>query len=133
MKNQIKLINEAFARLSFLNNKNWTPYLDKLFEGCVEEERSHRGSGCSFAQHHPQAVSVQQAARMFAVKRVAEYLIGERMPRGRDYLHTQKSCFVAAGLVDEYRKEIRKAWRGLPVAELAALDYCRFVSPEKAA
>jgi hypothetical protein len=64
---------------------------------------------------------------MFAVKRIAEYLTGQRMPRGRDFLHTQRSCFYAAGLVDAHRKVIRKAWRKLPIAELAELDYCEFV------
>jgi hypothetical protein len=92
---------------------------------CLDEEKSHRGD--DFNRSHPNTVSAHVAAKMFAVKRIAEYLTGHRMPRGRDFLHFQRSCFYAAGLVDAHRKIIRKAWRKLPVQELAALDYCEFV------
>lgn len=130
MKNQIAIIEDAFSRLQFLDHKSWSSPVSKMLDACADEERRHRGSGDSFKRCHPNAISIPQAARLFAVKRVAEYLQGERMPRGKDFAHMQTSCFHAAALVDEYRKDIRKAWRGLPVAELAALDYCKFVSPE---
>jgi len=130
MKTQLKLIDQAFTRLEFLNHHTWTHYADNLLDQCKEEEKGHRGTGGDFAKYHPNACTITEAAKMFAVKRVAEYLTGQKMPRGRDYLHTQKSAFIAAGLVDEFRKDIRKAWRGLDVAELAALDYCKFVRPE---
>jgi len=68
-----------------------------------------------------------QMAKLFAVKRVAEYLNGEKMPSGKDYLHFQPSCFIAAGLVDEYSADIRTAWAEFDIAALAALDYCHFV------
>lgn len=130
MKKQIALIEDAFTRLHFLDHKSWSAPVSKMLEACMDEERRHRGAGDSFKRNHPHAVSIPQAARLFAVKRVAEYLQGERMPRGKQFAHMQTSCFHAAALVDEYRKDIRKAWRGLPVAELAALDYYEFASPE---
>ena len=89
-----------------------------------EEERGHRGWGPHFAK-----IGVTDAARLFVVKRVAEYLTGKsKMPRGKEFLYIQRSCFQCAGLVDAYRKEIRKAWRKFNVAELTTLDYCEGVA-----
>lgn len=128
---KLKLTREAFDRLHVLNNIDWNSHREKIHALCCEEEKGHRGWGPDFAKYHPTAASVSDCARIFTVKRIAEYLIGERMPRGKMFLHCQKSAFYAAGLVDEYRKQIRKAWRGLDVKELAALDYCEFVSEPK--
>jgi hypothetical protein len=124
-KEKIKLVDAAFSALYPLENITWTNYPQELFRMCLEEEKQHRGN--DFKRSHPHAVSAHVAAKMFAVKRIAEYLTGQRMPRGRDFLHFQRSCFYAAGLVDAHRKIIRKAWRKLPVRELAELDYCEFV------
>lgn len=126
IKEKIRLIDSAYSALEFLNNQDWTNHRETLFAMCLEEEKRHRSAG--FGRHHPNAVSATEAAKLFSVKRVAQYLAREcRMPRGKDFLHYQRSCFYAAGLVDKYRKEIRKAWRKLPVKALAALDYCEFV------
>ena len=124
-KEKVKLVIQAFHALYPLANINWTNYPQDLLGMCIEEEKKHRGD--DFNRSHPNAVSVAVAARMFAVKRIAEYLTGHRMPKGKDFLHFQRSCFYAAGLVDAHRKIIRKAWRKLPVKELAELDYCEFV------
>ena len=124
-KEKIKLVETAFSALYPLENITWTNYPQELFRMCLDEEKSHRGD--DFNRSHPNTVSIAIAARMFAVKRIAEYLTGQRMPRGRDFLHFQHSCFYAAGLVDAHRKIIRKAWSKLPVQELADFDYCEFV------
>lgn len=130
---KLKLTREAFDRLHVLNNISWSSHQEKLLDLCSEEERGHRGFAPDFAKHHHGAASVRDCARVFAVKRIAEYLSGHRMPRGKDYLHYQKSCFYAAGLVHEFRKEIRKAWRGLDVKALTELDYSEFVRVKEAA
>jgi hypothetical protein len=126
-KEKLALVETAFARLEFLNNKTWTPYRTRLFELSLEEERRHR-SGDFASAHTADTVSAPTATRIMSVKRVAEYLThASRMPKGKDFLNCQHSCFQAAGLVDQYRTEIRKAWRGLDLTELAALNYCEFV------
>ena len=127
------MIGKAYSLLSGVFYSESTNYAEQLFAACKDEEKGHRRFGDNWAAHHPNGCTLAEAARLFAVKRVAEYLTGERMPRGKDYLHTQKSCFIAAGIVDEYRNQIRKAWKGLPVDTLASLDYCAAVSPERAA
>jgi hypothetical protein len=128
---KLALIRDAFGRLHALNNICWTPYRERLFDLCETEEKEHRGFGPDFRRYHPNAVSVADTARMFSVKRVAEYLNGEKMPHARQFIHIQRSAFFAASLVANYRKEIRKAWKGLPIGELAALDYCEFVQVKK--
>ncbi len=133
-KETIKLANKAFDALEPLNNISWNSYREKLFKACVAEEKDHRGFMGSFRESHTSdTASVNDAARLFAVKRVAEYLNGERMPFGKDFLHIQPSCFVAAGLVDEYGDKIRAYWSEFDIKTLAELDYCVIVKVKEAA
>ena len=76
-------------------------------------------------------ISTMQAAKLFAVKRVAEYLLKPEFPKGKDYLHTQKSTFIAAGMVDEFAEQIRAAWSKFDIAELAKLNYTEFVKVKR--
>lgn len=134
MKNQkqtLSIVRQAYDDLEFLNNKTWTRYRDNLLAECVAEEKSHRGFMSEFNRSHPNASGVTDCAKSFAVKRVAEYLTGTKFPRGKDFLHIQRSCFYAAGLVDEFRKEIRKAWRKHDLKALCEIDYVKLVSPEE--
>ena len=124
-KEKLKLVDTAFSALHPLANIKWTDYPQELLRMCIEEEKKHRRD--DFNRSHPDAVSASVAAKMFAVKRIAEYLTGHKMPKGKNFLHFQRSCFYAAALVDAHRKIIRKAWRKLPIKELAELDYCEFV------
>jgi hypothetical protein len=125
-------IRRAFSALEFLNQKDWCPYLDRLFDMCRDEEKSHRGFGSDFRKYHPNAPSIADMARLFAVRRIAEYLNGEPLPQGKIFLHCQKSIFQAAGLVDAYRDEIRAKWleEGFNLADLASLNYTDFVKVE---
>jgi len=122
-----KEINKAFCAISgvfYCKNTNWA---ERLFDQCRAEEKSHRGFGHDFNKYHPNAVSIADCARLFAVHRIAEYLTGAKFPTGQDYLHTQTSCFIAAGMVDEFGDELREALAGFDLAELAQLDYVQFV------
>ena len=99
-----------------------------LLKECAEEERGHRGFMDGFQRSHTSdTISTHTAAMLFAVKRVAEYLINPNYPKGESYLHMQKSYFTAAGIAEEFREEIRTAWATQPITELAALDYTDFV------
>lgn len=134
MKTQLKLINDAFDALRWAFDHCSPNHAERLFDLCKEEERGHRGFLPDFNLHHtPETIGVTQAAKLFAVKRVAEYLEGERMPAGKDYLHFQKSAFYAAGMVDEYSKEIKAAWVKLYVPALASLNYTDYVKTRSAA
>ncbi len=132
----IKLANKAYDALAPLNNISWTSHREKLFTLCKEEEKDHRGFLPEFQRHHTNdTASVADAARLFAVKRVAEYLCGEEMPKGKDFLHTQTSCFYAAGLVDAFREKIQLLWNeaGIDARAVRQLDYTQIVKVRRAA
>lgn len=129
-KDQLKLARTAFDKLYFLDNLDWTSHRERILDMCVEEEKGHRGFGCNFRQHHPHAASIKDVARSFVVKRIAEYLAGTPMPKGKDFLSIQRSCFYAAGLVHKHGEEIRKAWAGLDLDAIQSIDYVVLVSPE---
>lgn len=118
-----------------LDNMSWPRHFSTLVKMTAEEEKGHRGLGHDFAKYHPHAPNVAKTARMFAVKRISEYLNGKAAPGGSDFLHCQKSIFQAYAIVHEYgdlcRASIVEA--GADVATLAALDYSVWVSPEEVA
>lgn len=130
-RDQIKLVREAYEKLSRVFYSKSTNYAEQALDQAESEEKGHRGFGSDFSKYHPNAAKVVECAMMFTISRVAEFLCGAKLPRGKQYLHCQKSWFTCAGIADEYRKEIRKAWRGLDIKQLAELDYIDFVSPEK--
>ncbi len=126
--NKLKLIADAFDALRWAFDHCTVNYAETLLDKCKEEEKSHRGFMPDFTRcHTPDTITITQAAKLFAVKRVAEYLLKPEFPKGKDYLHMQRSCFIAAGMVDEYADTIRKAWREFDLIALAALDYTEFV------
>lgn len=124
----INLVKKAFYALAPLDNIDWNSHREKLFQLCRDEEKNHRGFMCGFRESHTSdTASVNEAARLFAVKRIAEYLQNERMPQGKEHLHIQTSCFYAAGIVDEFRERIEKLWADFDIPALANLDYCQIV------
>ncbi len=124
----IKSVRKAFDALHVLEQISWTHYQSEYFDLCKAEEKSHRGFLPDFNTSHTlDTAGVTDAAKLFAVKRIAEYMNGEKPPSGKDYLHIQKSCFYAAGLVDEFRDKIAETWASFDISELAELDYCKIV------
>ncbi len=129
----IRQVKRAFDLLDQVFYSRSRNHASDLLKQCTAEEKDHRGCCSDFAQYHPGACSITEAAKMFAVKRVAEYLNTPRAeyPSGQAFLHFQRSCFWAAGIADEFAAEVRNAWTAQNIAELADLDYCHFVSPDK--
>lgn len=125
-----KEINKAFEALRGIFYSANVNHADKLFDLCRAEEKGHRNWGPEFAKYHPGAPSLNDMARMFAVKRVAEYLSGEEYPSGDDYLHMQHSCFYAAGIAEEFGNQICVVWAEFGLSELAALDYTDYVKAQ---
>lgn len=130
----IKLARKAYDALQPLNNISWTNHREQLFAMCKAEEKDHRRFMNNFRESHTDdTASVSDAAKLFAVKRIAEYMLGEDFPKGKDFLHIQKSCFYAAGLVDEFRDRIAALWSKMNIEELNNLDYCAIVKVKMAA
>lgn len=123
----LKQIDQAYKALSrafYCQNRN---HAEALLLMTKAEERGHRGWGPDFYGHHHNAPSVAAMGKLFAVKRVAGYLNGEKEPGGADFLHIQKSCFLASAMVAEFGEEIRKAWAEYDIPALAELSYTDFV------
>lgn len=123
----LKLIAKAYEALEHVFYSKTYNHADQAYKTSLAEEKRHRGFMPSFAPYHPGAATANQCARMFVVKRVAEYLNGERLPTIKDYFHTQQSAFMCAAIALEYGDEVRQAWAKFDLKELAALDYCEFV------
>lgn len=131
IKPKLKLIDAAFDKLRRVFDSSCRNYVLELFEECKREEKEHRDFSPNFGKYHPHAASLADTARSFAVQRVATYLLKpETMPKGQAFLHYQRSCFIAAGMAEEFRDRILAAWEGLPIGEIAAIDYIELVSPE---
>ena len=118
-------INKAWVYIAeVLENKSGfcENYAREYLRAITEEERGHRhfkpdGVTCG--------LTVPQAARLFAVKRIVEYLDNGRFPTVKDFLHTQWSCFYAAGFVAEFGPDLRDALSvsGADLAIVRAADY----------
>lgn len=123
-----KQIKEAFEKLSSVFYSKNQNFAEVLMDECAGEERGHRGFMDGFRRcHTSDTIGVKDAARLFAVKRVAEYLLSREYPCGEQYLHMQRSCFTAAAIADEFAKEIRAVWTPGQIEELSKLDYGDFV------
>jgi len=123
----VKEIRAAFDKLVWAFDHHHNNYAKELLEMCEREEKGHRGWGADFGSYHPKAASARDCARAFAVKRVADYLLGDKFPTGKDFMHIQRSCFLAAGMVDEFKANIEIVWKDVDLYRLAAIDYCQLV------
>ena len=128
----VKDIRAAFEKLEHAFYAEMINHADRLLDLCKQEEKGHRGWGPDFADHHTSdTINVTDAAKLFAVKRVAEILNGGKVPDVKDYLHTQKSSFMAAAIALEYKSKIQEEWKGLDVPAIASLDYTEFVKVKR--
>ena len=74
VKTDIKTIRKAFDALSFVTGGSCRDFVADFLAQCKQEEKSHRGWGPSFDKYHPNAATIADCAKLFAVKRVAEIM-----------------------------------------------------------
>jgi hypothetical protein len=126
-KQTVKTISAAWAAISgVLATKDWGRTGEKYLAENIAEERGHRGFCAGRGDY---ALSVPQAARLFAVSQIAKQLTGEPLPGLRNYLTCRKSTFTAAALVLNYGVELRAALAPFDPMELATLDYAVLIQP----
>lgn len=128
MKTANKLTARAWDFLCpALDNIKMVPLGKTYLAENIAEEKNHRGFGL---REGGWGLTVAESARLFAVKQLAEYLQpGAKLPRVKDYLHYRHSCYIAAAMVLNYRREIKRAFKesGVDVAAVLALDYAELV------
>jgi hypothetical protein len=134
-KKTLATVKASARSLALVDNTTSRANFRALVALCAAEEKAHRGLMSSFREYHPFAPSVADTALFFAAHRIGQYLVGDKLPNVADYLHLQKSAFQAAAMVAEHADFLytQLAKVGIPPAQLAALDYSTFVSPEEVA
>ena len=124
-KEIIKTIDRAYSKLHVLNNIKWTAFRDGLFNMNKQDEIRHRKS---FGERDYFGVaSISDCARLFVVHNIAESLLNKYKYTIKDFLVIRKSCLYSQSLVENYRKEIEKAWLDENIKALADLDYISLI------
>jgi hypothetical protein len=118
-----KVIDEAFNQLHILSNITWTPYRDVLFEMNKKDEKQHRFNRPSSDFE----ASVNDCAKMFTVKHIAESLLNTEKWTIKDLLTIKKSCTYSQSVVENYRDKIEEAWKDQDIKYLANLDYISLI------
>ena len=127
-KKIVKRINQAFSKLYILSNITWTPYRDELFKMNKQDEKRHRFGFGDWSEYHQGSASINECARMFTVKHIAESLINPNKWQVKDLLTIKKSCVYSQSLVNNYGDRIKKAWIDEDIKYLADLDYISLVN-----
>jgi len=127
-KEIIKKVNKAFSKLYVLSNITWTPYRDVLFKMNKKDEKQHRFG--DWSEYHKGAASINDCARLFTVKQIAESLFNKDKYKVEDLLKIKESCVYAQSIVANYEDKILKAWKDQDLNYLANLDYISLVNYE---
>ena len=126
-KEIVKTIDRAYSKLHVLNNIKWTAFRDDLFDMNKQDEIKHRKS---MDRDYSKIASISSCAKLFVVHNIAESLLNKYKYTIKDLLVIRKSCLYSQSLVENYRKEIEKAWIDEDIKALADLDYISLINWE---
>ena len=127
-KEIVKRINKAYSKLYILSNITWTPYREDLFKMNRKDEKQHRVG--DWANYHKNSASINDCARLFTVKHIAESLLNPNKWEVEDLLKVKKSCVYSQSFVKNYGDRIQKAWIDEDIFYLRDLDYISLVNWE---
>jgi hypothetical protein len=124
-RESLKLIERAYYALPDLT-RGFTDERERLYAKCMESERQHRkwkpdGIRCG--------ISAPVAARLFAVKFLADSLAEPEKFTVHDVLSIRAEAIHAQALVAEFGPEIAAAWEKAKVdpALVRSLNYAELV------
>ena len=118
-----KVIDKAYSELHVLSNITWTPYRDEIFDMNKKDEKRHRYNRPSSDFE----ASVNDCAKMFTVKNIAESLLKADQYQVKDIIRIRKSCLYSQSVVENYRDKILDAWKDQDLKYLADLDYIALI------
>jgi hypothetical protein len=98
-----------------------------LFDINKQDEIKHRKS---MDRDYSKVASISSCAKLFVVHNIAESLLNKYKYTIKDLLVIRKSCLYSQSLVENYRKEIEKAWIDEDIKALADLDYISLINWE---
>ena len=127
-KEIMKKVNKAFSELYVLSNITWTPYRDVLFKMNKKDEKQHRVG--DWSKYHKGAATINDCAKLFTVKQIAESLFNKDRYKVDDLLKIRQSNIYAQSVVTNYEDTILKAWKDQDLNYLANLDYISLVNYE---
>lgn len=118
----LQLIDKAFyaleRALESKADRDWRTY----YQQNLDEEKDHRRF-LSFAPNIPHGITRNQAAKLFCVLQVVQYLNGDKEPKVEDIFSLRLSIYMASALVTRYRELIISALAPFNLQALLALDY----------
>ena len=129
-KEIVKRINQAYSKLHILSNITWTPHRDELFKMNRKEEKQHRTWISGWEENHKNSASINDCARLFTVKHIAESLLDPNRWKTKHLIQIKKSVVYAQSVVENYKDRILKAWQDEDIKYLANLDYIALVDWE---
>ena len=118
-----KVIDKAYSELHVLSNITWTPYRDEIFDMNKKDEKRHR-------YNRPSSdfdASVNDCAKMFTVKNIAESLLNVEKYKVKDLINIRKSALYSQSVVENYRDKILDAWKDQDLKYLANLHYIALI------
>ena len=121
-----KRIDQAYSKLHVLSNITWTPYRDEIFDMNKKDEKRHRYNRPSSNFE----ASINDCARMFTVKHIAESLLNVEKWKVKDLLTIKKSCLYSQSVVENYKDKIVEAWKDEDLKYLSNLDYIALINWE---
>jgi hypothetical protein len=71
--------------------------------------------------------SINDCAKMFAVKNIAESLLKPNQYQIKDLIRLRKSCLYSQSVVENYKDKILDAWKDEDLKYLANLDYIALI------
>ena len=127
----IKAIREVSNKLSYaLDNITWSRIYTDYLKANIAEERTHD----HYRGNNTRNLSITDSGKLFAVQRIVQFYTGKdghgnkvKMPRVKDYLHIKKTVYIAYAITANYRKQIRKALKGVDIDYILSLDYVELV------
>ena len=72
--------------------------------------------------------SINDCAKMFRVKNIAESLLKADLYRIKDLIRIRKSALYSQSVVENYRDRIVEAWKDEDLKYLAYLDYIALIN-----
>ena len=142
---QIKIINEMYYSLEFMNNISWNKYRDNIYKYELKQEKQHRNGWCNGRYYGKFTANL--AAKYFTVKHMLDAItaynksIHEKdnrlLHKVKDFLFIKTSIIMAESFVLNYPDKIANYVKHdldkCLFREFEILDYAELAKTEQAA
>jgi hypothetical protein len=126
-KKQVELIRSTFRALDNQFQQNKYSYFPRaIMLAATASEKAHRTT--TFGEPRQWGISVENAAMLFTVRGLAQYLTDSPLPQLKDILGLRLEYAYAASAVAGHEEELRAFYeKENRLAQVLALDYAALV------